>query len=236
FGGDARVIDALNDLSGKIDTEFADEPDVAAELHHRFTEAFGAHAGSMKSEEQRERILFHARRALELRKRFYGERHELVAKDMVYLYWAGGVEESQLANYLMAAIEMMRETNPNNLNLPYMLEGYSSRLMMPDTPQTHEAYRQAVTPLSDENKYQIAERFLREAMPVFRFHYKEDNYAIFANECRLSYTLAMQGKWSDFDEHFAICKQGEEKLKGSDLAVGMRLNVEIVERALPRTN
>ncbi|MEP6705144.1 MAG: serine/threonine-protein kinase, partial [Acidobacteriota bacterium] len=31
FGGEAKVIDALLDLSGKIDTEFAGEPDVAAE-------------------------------------------------------------------------------------------------------------------------------------------------------------------------------------------------------------
>ncbi|MEP6705050.1 MAG: serine/threonine-protein kinase, partial [Acidobacteriota bacterium] len=40
FGGEAKVIDALLDLSGKIDTEFAGEPDVAAELHHKFSEVF----------------------------------------------------------------------------------------------------------------------------------------------------------------------------------------------------
>ncbi len=85
----------------------------------------------------------------------------------------------------------MRETNPTNLNFPYMLEAYSSRLMMPNTPQTHQIYLQAVIPRTGENKYQVGERLEREALSIFRLHYKEDNRAILIHECVLAYTLAM---------------------------------------------
>ena len=175
---------------------------------------------------------FHARRALELRKQFYGEKHELVAKDMVYLYWAGGIEQSEKAKYLMEAIQMMRETNPSNLNLPFMLEDYTARLMLPERAEFHEQYRNAVQPPTDENKYQIAERFLREALPIFRIHYKQDNSAIFMNECNLAYALAMQENRKDFDEHFAICKQGAEKLfQDGKLPENWKKGIELIERA-----
>lgn len=230
FGKDARVIDAIIDLSEKIDVEFAAEPDVAAELHHRFAYVIGPNAGNLKPEEQKTRVLFHARRALELRKQFYGERHELVAKDMVYLYWADGIEESQRAKYLMSAIQMMRETNPNNLNLPYMLEDYTSRLMMLETEKLHEQYLKAIYPPTNENKYQIAESLLRESLPIFRHHYKEDNTAIFLAECNLSYTLVMQENRKDFDEHFALCKQGKEKYEG------LKSFYEFIEKVLAEKN
>ena len=106
---------------------------------------------------------------------------------------------------------MMRETNPNNLNLPYMLEAYTSRLMMPDIPETNEQYRSAVFPLTMENKYQIAERYLRESLPVFRLHYKQDNPPIFAAECKLAYTLAIQEKWTDFDRALRNLQTGRNK-------------------------
>ena len=238
FKGETKVIEAMDDLSDKIDTDFAGQADIQAELHHKFADIFVSIAkrdrfGFAINEQSKQYVaksLDHARRALALRRQFYGERHELVAKDMVYLIWCGGVEEKNRATYLMEAINMMRETNPNNLNLPYMLEDYVNRLMMPDVSETQEQYRNAVLPLTDENKYQISERYLREMLSVLRLHYKEDNYTIFAAECELAYALTMQETRKDFDGHFAVCKQGEEKLKGTDLAEDMRKNVEFVEK------
>ena len=183
-----------------------------------------------------EKSRFHSLHALELRKQFYGEWHELVAKDMFCAVQLLGKTDGEQAEVLNKAIVMMRETNPQNLNLPYMFEAYSARLMMPETIEMHEAYRQAVTPPTNENKYQIAERYLREALPIFRFHYKEDNRAIWANECKLAYALAMQEKWTDFDEHFDICKQGAEKVKEEDAAKSMRKIIETVEQALAEKN
>jgi hypothetical protein len=114
-----------------------------------------------------------------------------------------------------------------------MLEAYASRLMLPDMPETHEPYRQAANSPTGENKFQIAERFLLEALPIFRVHYKKDNSAILMNECRLAYALAMQEKWSDFDEHYAICKPDEEQLqRDASLSKHLAAEVELVEKTL----
>ena len=237
YKGNARVIDVLDDLSDKIDTEFAGEADIQAELHHKFSEVYNIvrqlESDPSKVKKFEKRRVFHALRALELRKRFYGERHELVAKDMFYAYDIIGKDDREQAQILGQAIQMMRETNPNNLNLPYMLEAYTTYLILPDEYEIHhETYRNAVLPPTDENKYQIAERYLRESLPVFRLHYKEDNLVIFAAECKLAYTLAMQEKWTDFDEHYAVCKQGENSVSAKKL----KWYVEIVEKVLAENN
>ncbi len=240
FDGNARVIDVLDDLSDKIDTEFEGQADVQAELHHKFAEVYIIVAqgknNPVRTENFAQKLNFHALRALELRKQFYGARHELVAKDLFYAYTMIGKNYREQAELLAEAIEMMRETNPKNLNLPYMLGDYTKGLIMPEYAERHEIYRKAARPFTDENKYAIAERYLRESVPIYRFHYKEDNYAIFWNECHLAYALAMQENRKDFDEHFDICKQGAEKLKGGNSAEAMRKNVELVERVVAEKN
>ena len=217
-GGTARVIDALEELSEKIDTEFADEADVAAELHHKFGEVFSWVAKNEKNVERhakfKEKHQFHILRALELRQRFYGEWHELVAKDLFYAQGMITLTPQERGALMARAIVMMRETNPNNLNFPYMLEDYTAKLILPENQQYHEPYRAAALPPTDENTYQIAERYLRESLPVYRLHYKEDNAAIYAAECKLAYTLAMLEKWADFDEHYGKCREAREKYEG----------------------
>lgn len=46
----------------------------------------------------------------------------------------------------------------------------------------------------------------------------------------------MQENRKDFDEHYDICKQGEEKLKGTKLSESMRKSVELVEKVLAEKN
>lgn len=233
--GEARVLDALEDLSEKIDVEFANEPDVAAELHHKFAESLSWASRNQSGEiadRLKKKTEFHVIRALELRKQFYGEHHELVAKDMFYAIGIIPKNWEERAEMLMKAMTIMRETNPNNLNYPYMIESYTHRLMSPKSPETHEIYRQAVQPPTDENKYQIAERMLRESLPVFRFHYKEDNSAIFEAECQLSYVLAMQDDRKDFEDHYSICRQYAVKLNNEGAQKTMNYYVEMIEKAL----
>ncbi len=240
FGGNARVIDAVDDLSDKIDTEFAGQADIQSELHHKFTEVYNMvkhnEKNPARAEDFKQKQKFHALRAYELRRQFYGEWHELVAKDLFYANGYLGKNEQEQLEILAEAIQMMRETNPNNLNLPYMLEAYSSRLILPDTPETYEPYRKAAIPPTDKNKFQIAERYLREAITLFRSHYKEDNNAIYGNECILAYALAMQEKWTDFDEHFRVCKQTEEQMQRTKLANQKSTIVELVEKVLAEKN
>ncbi|MBK6722656.1 MAG: serine/threonine protein kinase [Acidobacteria bacterium] len=233
--GQARVVDALEDLGSKIEEEFAAEADVAAELHHKFGEAL-SWVAKYESGERREALAeksrSHLLRALELRRRFYGEHHELVAKDLFYTIAITPKNWEERAELLMRAINMMLDTNPNNLNFPYMIESYTHRLMMPDTPDTHEIYRRAVIPVTEENKYLIAEKMLRESLPIFRVHYKLDNSAIFSAECKLSYALAMQEKWQDFDEHYAVCKRYGNSSPLPDAANHMKTYVDLIEGVL----
>ncbi|HQU83675.1 MAG TPA: protein kinase [Pyrinomonadaceae bacterium] len=239
YGGNARVIDVLDDLSDKIDTEFEGQADVQAELHHKFAEVYifaGQHQNKEIVEKFKQRRAFHSLRALELRKQFYGERHELVAKDMFYAYGVIGKNEAEMGKILNEAIQIMRETNPKNLNFPYMLEAFADGLILPEFANYHEPYRQSVEPPTDENNFQIAEKYLREALPLFRFHYKEGNLAIYGNECLLAYTLVKQDKWTDFDEHFKVCKEGKEKLKGTPSEININYDFDLVEKALAKVN
>ena len=209
FGGDAKMIDVLDDLSDKIDIKFADQPDVQAELHHKFTEVYNAvkmqEANPIRAEKFFEKQKFHARRALESRKEFYGEKHELVAKDLYYFGVAMSGDDPHTAEMFAEAIKMMRETNPKNLNLPYMLNDYAVHLMFPETKDWHEQYLKAAMQSADQNKYQLAESYLREALPLFRQHYKDDNVAILQNECNLAYSLALQNKMTEFERQYAVC-------------------------------
>ena len=99
---------------------------------------------------------------------------------------------------------------------------------MPDTTELHEQYLQAVIPPTNENKYQIAERYLLESLPIFREHYKEDNQAIYGNECKLAYTRLKQNKVAEAAPHLQICRQGADKLD----AEIMRIFLDPIEEVL----
>lgn len=235
--GEAKVIDAVFEMSDRIEKEFPDHADIRAELHHKFGEIFfwydrSPEANRPRSAEAGIKSDFHRRRALELRREFYGERHELVAKDLYYSWTLGyreGKSEEETAAVFAQAIQMMRETNPKNLNFPYMLSDYAHRLYspynendkemylqmgrpLPAVEEKQEAFRRAALPPTGEDRYRLAERYLKEALPVFREHYKEDNRAIVAEECHLAFLLVKQNKPDEFDEHYRICRQGADKL------------------------
>jgi eukaryotic-like serine/threonine-protein kinase len=218
FNGETKVIEAMNDLGEKIDIEFAGEPDVQAELHHKFAEVYHFNGGSLNKENQKEKEKFHAKQALKFRKQFYGEKHELVAKDLFYLREAGEVESGEandenFAKMLARAIQMMRETNPKNLNLPYMLEAYANRLSFDETANLHEIYRRNVIPPTTENKYQIAEKYYAEMLDLFHFHYKEENQAIAATNCYMANALLKQNKSAEAEPYYQICKRAEDNPK-----------------------
>jgi hypothetical protein len=230
FEGEVKLIDVMDDLGDKIDIEFAGQPDIQSELHHKFAEVYNFYKTGARAEDAGEKELYHAKRAIELRKQYYGEHHELVAKDLFYLVSAGAVEsgEASVENFaktLAKAIQMMRETNPKNLNLPYMLSAYANDLTVSDLEPDRESYsklgippptdvekhnethRRAAIPPTDEDKYQLAERYYKEALPIYWEHYKKLNSAIVLDECNLAFVLIKQNKLGEFEAHYQICKQ-----------------------------
>lgn len=217
--GQARVIDVMLELSDDIDKQFAGEADIAAELHHRFCDILN----SFGSPDPKQLAQFHAQRAYDLRRQYYGEQHELVAKDMLYLVFTGQVPREERAPFMVKTMQMMRETNPLNLNYPYMIEDYVSRLILPKYAEQHEAHYAALN--TTENRYKIAEQMLREADVTFRHHYAEDYPAVIANGCRLAYALTMQGRPDEAAPYektcrdaFAAQKIGKANVEYLDLA------------------
>lgn len=233
--GKARVIDVVEELSSKIDDEFPNEPDVAAELHSTFAGIFhwvskSAPPDIRDSYQQKRR--FHALRGLELRKIAYGEYHELIATDMFGTYGMIGSTDMERAEYLMRAILMLRDLNPRNINYAFMYEAYVANLIIPEREAGHELWRRAVAPATDENKYQIAERMLREALEVWKIHYPPDHGVHLTKNCWLAYALAKQEKWQEFDAPFQICRQIELLAPTDESVKPLMPDFELVDRAL----
>lgn len=125
--------------------------------------------------------------ARELRRQVFGEKHEEVAKDLYYLFAA-----QQLAAYapnpetarrdaelqvdtLRQAIELMRETNPANANLPYMLEDMAGIVVR------DKDFAQAV-------------RLDNEALSLFRQQYGDAHFNVARIYTHLSKVSEAQGK------------------------------------------
>lgn len=210
--GEAKVIDVLKELSSKIESDFPDQPDVQAELHHKFAEIFVVRSqpkNGKSDSDNPKKAKYHATRAIELRKKYYGEKHELVAKDMFYLWSAGGAlsGDSALNPKLLAeAIQMMRETNPKNLNLPYMLGGYKSRLYSEAYGnETHEDYYRNALPKPTVERMELAENYAIEALSIFQTHYPDDSYAIDYAQCDLARIQINRAKFIEADNNFKAC-------------------------------
>ncbi len=179
YGGETRVIDALNDIGSKIDTEFANQPDVLAELHHQLGEVYMTRGDPGGSEKARH----HFQRAIELRHSYYGYWHELVAKDLAYLYWSAPRPTDESVQMLSDAIVMMRSTNPQNLNLPYMLEDYFHNLTDEKYSTQRAMYLRHVPQPAPNDRLQAADQLYDEMMGLLRQHFAENDEPIIDQKC-----------------------------------------------------
>lgn len=165
-GGRARIIDVVDDLAGKIDDEFPDDPEIAAELHYQVGDIYRANIKDKK-------FLYHATRALELRRQALGDKNPEVAKDLYY-YAVALYHNNRPAEYdaiLDEAIAMMRQTDPQNINLPHMLTDKALRLMA----KNESAERLGDFAAAD---WQTPEHLANEALTLFRAHYPDSHYII----------------------------------------------------------
>ncbi|MGA9996168.1 MAG: serine/threonine-protein kinase [Pyrinomonadaceae bacterium] len=186
LNGQARVIDVLNDLSLKIETEFPDDADIRAELHHKCAEIF-------LENRMFERAEVHAQRALELRRQVFGERHAEVAKDLYYLgaiiSGRGKILESE--KLLRQAVVMFREVAPDNANLPYLLEDLAGQIV------------------SCNNDFDEAEKLYSESLELFRRKHGEIHHNTARLYFNLSLNAAQQGDFARADELF---REGETRI------------------------
>lgn len=227
--GEARVIDAVNDLADKIDTDFPDDIDIAAELHYRFAEVYGWIGRSKPAGPEREpysaKYRHHSLRALELRTKYYGQWHVLVAKDLYNTYGLLSDDPYEQCRIFDRAINMMRATDPTNRNFPFMLTDYAAFISyLDDHPRTVPC-RQTVTPQTNESQHEIAIRYYREAQPYLTMHFPEGGGTMAYVDCRLGVSLAKLGKRDEASSFRSKCQayvdstsdDAERKLRITDL-------------------
>jgi len=223
FGGETRIIDALDDMSPKVDTEFADEPDVLAELHHHFGDAY------MKRNEPdgHEKAKAHFTRALKVRRSHLGDWHELVAKDMAHIYWTQKAPRSEESIKMLSdAIVMMRATNRKNLNLPYMLEEYYHKLLSDDFAGLHDMYLRHLPQPAPGNRYLAADQLFDEMLDLIRLQFAEESGQVVHQKC-----IGMALKWrinkrNEADEFYRTCEQ----FCGEVISSGKAANPEHLKR------
>lgn len=216
FGGNARVIDALNDMGSKIDTEFADQPDVLAELHHQFGEVYytrGEPGGLAKAQ-------MHFKRALELRRAYYGDWHQLVAKDMAYVYWAQNNPHPEWSVKMLSdAIVMMRATDRRDLNLPFMLEDYFHRLTDEGNESDRQMYLRNAPQPAPNDPYLAADQLFDEMLGLLRTHFPEDDDRIEQQKCAGAELKRKVKKFDEAEAFYRDCAEAIEHQNSTDSPV-----------------
>jgi serine/threonine protein kinase len=175
---DVTVREAIEDAAARIDTELADQPEVRGDLHHTIGEIH-------RVASEYPRALEHFRRSLDAYREAYGAKHPKVAMALYYfsITKAGATDSKTEENELLLrdGIAMMRETDPDNLNLPYMLQELAAWMVANETPNARE------------RRLAEAEALLAEAKTLFLQHYGEDHVATITAESTLAFLAQTRG-------------------------------------------
>lgn len=155
---DVTVLQAIDDAADRIDVELAGEPEVQADLHYTIGNVYS-------SQNQAEKANQHFARSLDLYREVFGERHPRVARAL--WYYAISIPKpidvipDNVESMVRQSVEMMRETGPDDINLPYMMQtlGHYSAIR---GSQTH-----------DPALFAEAEQLFTEARSLFVRHYDE---------------------------------------------------------------
>jgi serine/threonine-protein kinase len=144
---DFTVREALQDVVTRMDTELADSPEVRADLHYTIGEVY---AGSG----DRERASQHFHQSLDLYRQVHGDEHPKVARGLYYVMFSE-TDLQKAEAQLRQGILIMRRTDPQNPNLPHMLQTLGERIV--------KAERQR----RDASRLAEAETAILEAKAIF---------------------------------------------------------------------
>lgn len=170
---DVTVREAIDDAARRIDPELADEPQVRADLHYTIGEVYSAQGES-------DAAFKHFRQSLDLYRRVHGEQHPKVARGIYYvsLFETEGEKAEAL---LRQAIEMMRQTDAADINLPYMLQVLAHWIMRAEQQERNES------------RLAEAETMILEAKTLFMRHYGENHGATFSTDHSLALLARARG-------------------------------------------
>ena len=120
---DVTILEAVGDASNRIDAEFADFPEVRADLHFTIGEIYNMmpQQHPAKKDELIEKARRHLAECLRLRLDIYGEQNAKTAE--AYFFYAGMHKPDLEAEifYLRKALSIFRNIAPDDANMPYLL-------------------------------------------------------------------------------------------------------------------
>lgn len=174
---DVTVREAIDDAAQRIDTELANEPEVRGDLHHTIGEIYRVAGDSPTA-------LKHFRRSLDSYREAHGEQHPKVAMALYYFavgMGGTGAGIAEVETVLRHGISMMRQTDPENVNLPYMLQQLAAHICVGEKRSRNE------------NRLEEAERLIVEARRLFVRHYGEHHTATLTVEAGVATLAFLRG-------------------------------------------
>lgn len=174
---DVTVREAIDDAATRIDTELADEPEVRADLHYTVGIVYSTHGES-------ELAFPHFRQSFDLYRQVHGEQHPKVARGIYYLsmgLYQKDTDIEKVEPFLRQGISIMRHTDPNNVNLPYMLQQLSSWIIKSEKQKRNES------------RLPEAESLILEARDLFVRHYGETHLATISADSNLAMLAFTRG-------------------------------------------
>lgn len=136
--GEVKVVDVLEQTGRRIDSELKDQPEIRAELHHTIGTTY-------LSLGQYDSARAHFLAALGDYRGLYGERHPEVAEALYYLAASSGQDPSARIALFRQSLEMFREVDPNNANVPYLLHDLAYTLNLTgETMAAEQAARESL--------------------------------------------------------------------------------------------
>jgi len=179
---DVTVLEAIDDAAGRIDTELANEPEIRADLHYTIGNVYS-------SQNQPEKANFHFKRSLDLYRQVFGERHPRVARAM--WYYAISIPKPkdyvppEVESLVREAVEMMRETGPDDINLPYMMQTLGEYALL------------TAKRTGSSESLAEAEQLFRESYPLFVRHYNEHHGSTITVLFTLSRLAIVRGDYAE---------------------------------------
>jgi eukaryotic-like serine/threonine-protein kinase len=170
---DFTVREALQDVVTRMDTELADSPEVRADLHYTIGEVY---AGSGDGE----RAAQHLRQSLQLYRQVHGDEHPKVARGLYYvMFYETDLQKAEAQ--LRQGVLIMRRTDPENANLPHMVQTLGERIA--------KAERESRNP----SRLAEAERLILEAKALFTRQHGEDHPTTISTNSSLARIALVRG-------------------------------------------
>ncbi|MEM1054566.1 MAG: serine/threonine-protein kinase [Bacteroidota bacterium] len=133
-GPDTPIRAVLDEAARQIERDFADQPDLRADLHHVLGDTYAALG--LTDEAGR-----HHRQVLVLRESLYAPPHPKLAEA---LYYGGGFAEGETYDEIAAIRSLrravaMQRVQPEGNNLPFMLQTLGARYLTAGDPETADS-------------------------------------------------------------------------------------------------